>query len=472
MSETIYDTVPYPSTVFQQTHPERMYAMAWLHGLTPPAVETARVLEIGGGDGMNVIAMATAYPSATFLSFDLSETAVARGQALLRDADLDNVRVETMDILDAAESLDGPFDYVICHGVYAWVPKVVQAAIMKLIGRVLSPQGVAYVSYNALPGGYLRIAIREMLLRHTAGIDNPAEKIKAAQAFLDAYGAPRDNDRGVQATMREMARGIRSKRGAVLYHDELGDIYDPQSITDISDAAVAHGLQYLSDAGPGRVMDGFFTDDAADGDYEALISAAQARDDDGIRFFRQSLLIRGEARPPRRFDWTRLKDLYVGVKATQLSDNTFRANDTEFEVTESDMAQIIAALVRAWPLRVRISEISDRQEIVSALLHQYDHGLTDIFGVELPSATKVPERPRTSPLVAAQLRDGEIHVCTLDQTFRKIDEPGPRAFLDMLDGRHTVPELEALWARSEYAGQVDFEAALSLAMKACLILKG
>ncbi|MEI9905648.1 MAG: class I SAM-dependent methyltransferase [Asticcacaulis sp.] len=192
--ETSYDEVAYPSTVFQQTHPERLFAMAWLHGLEPPPVDTARILEIGGGDGMNVISIATAYPRTRALSFDLSARAVARGQAVIRDADLTNVKVEVGDILEAAESMEGTFDYVVCHGVYAWVPEVVRDAILKLVGRVLAPNGVAYISYNAMPGGHLRIAIREMLLRHVGHIADPAERIATAQAFLDEYGKAQDNE--------------------------------------------------------------------------------------------------------------------------------------------------------------------------------------------------------------------------------------------------------------------------------------
>lgn len=469
--DTSYDEVAYPSTVFQQTHPERLYAMAWLHGLQAPPVDTARVLEIGGGDGLNVISIATAYPHTRLLSFDLSVKAVARGQALIRDADLTNVRVEVGDILEAAESLDGVYDYVLCHGVYAWVPEVVRKAILRLINRVLAPDGVAYISYNAMPGGHLRIAIREMLLRHVGHLTDPEERIATAQHFLEEYGKPQDNDRGVQATMREMARGIRSKRGSVLYHDELGDIFAPQSITDIAAAAARHGLHYLTDAGPGILMDGFLQDGAEDDSQAGIVKAAQMRDDDGIRFFRQSLFVRDSVRPVRRLDNDRIQALWVGVKAERLDGNIFKSKGTEFELTDPLMIETIDRLMRAWPRRLRISEITDSAAIIRALFHQWDFGLTELFGAPLPAAESAPERPRVSPLVKAQLADGETHVCSLDQHLRLINEPGPRAFLDILDGRHNLPELEKLWAETEWAAETPFSAAMDLALKAGLVMK-
>ncbi len=468
--ETSYDEVAYPSTVFQQTQPDRLFTMASLHGLTPPPVKTARVLEIGGGDGMNVISLAVAYPETQSLSFDLSAKAVARGQAMIRDAGIDTVRVEVGDIMDAAETMAEKFDYVVCHGVYAWVPEAVREGIWKLIDRVLSDNGVAYVSYNAMPGGHLRIAIREMLLRHVAGITDPEERIATAQQFLEAYGKPQDNDRGVQATMREMARGIRSKRGSVLYHDELGDIFAPQAITDVSHDAGAHGLIYLTDAGPGILMDGFIQDEGADESQSGIVRAAQERDDDGVRFFRQSLFVRATQKPVRRLDNSRIEPLYAASKARRLSDNVFKCNGTEFEITEPAMIAALERLTAAWPRRVPIAEFADNPSIVRALFHQWDFGLTEVFADPLPCPHDLPERPRVSPLVRAQLRSGETNVCSLDQHLRRIDEPGPRALLDLIDGRKTTAELEAEWAGTEWAAETPFSAAMNLAIHACLIM--
>ena len=70
---TSYDQVAYPSMIFRKTHPENMAVLARLHGLDPPPVETARVLQIGGGDGLDAIALAVAYPHGEFVNFDIAE---------------------------------------------------------------------------------------------------------------------------------------------------------------------------------------------------------------------------------------------------------------------------------------------------------------------------------------------------------------------------------------------------------------
>src|SRR5690242_6182185 len=136
---TSYDQVAYPSMIFRKTHPDRMAVLAKLHGLDPPAIDTARVLQIGGGDGLDAIALAAAYPRAEFVNFDIAEQPIGRGRRWSEAAALSNVRHLVLNILEAAERLDGTFDYISAHGIYAWVPDVVRAAVMPLIRRRLSP---------------------------------------------------------------------------------------------------------------------------------------------------------------------------------------------------------------------------------------------------------------------------------------------------------------------------------------------
>ena len=182
---TPYDALAYPTAIFNQTQPDRLATLARLCGLNPPPIETAHVLEIGAGDGMNLLALAVAYPHARFTGFDLAPTAVARGRRWIAESGVGNMTLTALDILDAAEVLEGEFDYIIAHGVYAWVPPVVREATMALVGRKLSPDGVAFVSYNAMPGGFIRLALRDALLFALEGVaDEDREEI--ARAHLRA----------------------------------------------------------------------------------------------------------------------------------------------------------------------------------------------------------------------------------------------------------------------------------------------
>ena len=70
---TSYDELPYDGGSFPLTHPLKLGWIAALHGLTPAPVRTCRVLEIGCGDGSNLLPLAECYPEAQFHGFDLSQ---------------------------------------------------------------------------------------------------------------------------------------------------------------------------------------------------------------------------------------------------------------------------------------------------------------------------------------------------------------------------------------------------------------
>ena len=69
-ARTSYDHVPYPSAVYPQTHPDRLGALATLFGMKPRRADSCRVLELGCGDGLNLLAMAVALPGSQFTGID------------------------------------------------------------------------------------------------------------------------------------------------------------------------------------------------------------------------------------------------------------------------------------------------------------------------------------------------------------------------------------------------------------------
>ena len=62
---------------------------------------------------------------------------IAMGQDLVQALGLANLELRQGDILDLDPSL-GPFDYIIAHGVYSWVPDPVRDHLLRLASRLLS----------------------------------------------------------------------------------------------------------------------------------------------------------------------------------------------------------------------------------------------------------------------------------------------------------------------------------------------
>jgi len=158
-----YDQVSYSHLPTTETHPDRMAVLARLRGLNPPPVDRARLLDLGANEGGCLIPTALSLPHAEFVGIDLAAGPVERGNRIIRDLGLANARLVQMDLLDMDASFGaslGQFDYVIAHGLYAWTPPAVRDKALAIASENLSANGIALVSYNTYPGGYVRKLLR------------------------------------------------------------------------------------------------------------------------------------------------------------------------------------------------------------------------------------------------------------------------------------------------------------------------
>src|SRR5688572_16487781 len=135
---TLYDVVEFPGHARVDTHPGRLAALGTLRGMRPAAVEQCRVLEVGCGDGANLIPMAYQLPAAHFVGIDYAATAIARAQHAANTLDLTNLELRVADLMDVTPAL-GDFDYIIAHGFYSWVPAHVRDRLLDVCGSQLAP---------------------------------------------------------------------------------------------------------------------------------------------------------------------------------------------------------------------------------------------------------------------------------------------------------------------------------------------
>ena len=231
---TGYDRVPYPGHPFAQTHPDRLATVATLFGLRPVPPDACRVLELGCGDGGNLAPMAYVLPGSTFTGIDSSARAIERAQRLADALGLTNVRFDHADLGAAT----GEFDYVIAHGVYSWIEPTARYALLAGCREHLAPNGVAYVSYDVLPGGHRREITRQMLRWHLRDVTEPAERIAKARELLRLVA---------EAGQAEAERALQ-QGDAALFHDELAPHHEAVLFADFVAHAGRHGLRFLAEA--------------------------------------------------------------------------------------------------------------------------------------------------------------------------------------------------------------------------------
>ena len=241
-----YDAVPYQSLAFPQSAPEHLQAVAGLFGLSTPAVETARVLELGCAAGGNLLPFAARYPEAQVLGVDLSGVQVEQGRVLIAEMGLKNAEIRRADLSTLARSL-GTFDYIICHGVYSWVPESVRKAILRIASENLSDNGLAYVSYNTYPGWKSREIVRDaMMLR--AGPRELEEKLPYARGMLEFLYASARPDTVLKLALEEVRPVLQNYSEDYLLHEFLEPYNVPCYFHEFVERAGANGLDYVGEA--------------------------------------------------------------------------------------------------------------------------------------------------------------------------------------------------------------------------------
>lgn len=243
-----YDETQYESYAYAQTHPEHLYTMAKLFSVQAPDIKKARVLELGCATGGNLIPMAYNLPDSHFTGIDLSAKQIDDGQTFIKQLGLNNIELKHQSILDFDPS-EGKFDYIICHGIYSWVPEEVRAKIFSIFKNNLSDNGVAYISYNTMPGWCMVRSIRDMMLYHTANIQDPAQKAQQARALLHFISEGLEGEKTSYAEfLRVEINLLKNQPDSYLLHDHLEEINTPVYFYEINEQAAKHGLNYLSDA--------------------------------------------------------------------------------------------------------------------------------------------------------------------------------------------------------------------------------
>ncbi|WP_425363666.1 methyltransferase regulatory domain-containing protein [Candidatus Tisiphia endosymbiont of Hybos culiciformis] len=243
-----YDDFPYESFPYTYTRPEHLRTIGLVFGMQPPMVENARILDIGCGEGGNMIDFAESYPESYSLGIDLSQVQINNGIEVVKSLGLKNIELKHLSILDFDESF-GKFDYIICHGIFSWVLDEVREKILEISSKLLSPNGIVFISYNTLPGWNMQKTIRDMMMFHSAIFTDKHDKLQQAKLLLDFVS---DSLEGSESPYSKFLQHetdfFKNLSNSYLLHEYLGEdntaFYFQEFITN----ARKHNLNYLGDS--------------------------------------------------------------------------------------------------------------------------------------------------------------------------------------------------------------------------------
>ena len=467
---TSYDELAYPSRPFQQTHPLRLATAAALFGLPFAPIPSARILEIGCGEGANIVPMALSYPDSKIVGFDLADSAVAVGRDIVGRLGLTNIQLLSMDILATGPEL-GQFDYIIAHGVYSWVPEPVREALLALVSACLAPNGLAFVSYNAMPGGHLRLLMREMLTHHLRGVTGIEARLGAAHQFLNLYIDTAPTDDPISEALRAYAKNLLTRDPRVLFHDELGEVFAPFYLHEFTTAADRHGLKFLAEGEGLWWREELFPSSRGKAIMEVAgndpLELHQYLDFIVSRLFHQTILCRSEQVVDRNVDHRRARQLWATSHAEQVGDDVDLQSRTpvrfEFHngaaisLDDPNLKQALFAIGAAWPQAVQILDLPDHPDVDEGLLQLFTAGHIELSVAPALFATKAGTHPLASPLARLQLADGAPMLTGLDHGNIKFDDAQGRHFLSLLNGHRSRQDLVAEMIRSEQVATLTLD---------------
>ncbi|QDU41259.1 tRNA (guanine-N(7)-)-methyltransferase [Maioricimonas rarisocia] len=469
-STNSYDELPYPGSPFPQTHPDRLATIGRLFGMQPPAVDACRVLELGCTDGGNLIPMAIELPGSEFVGIDLSQRQIDKGLGLLSELQLSNITLLQQDIMDLGDE-HGQFDYVIAHGVFSWVPREVQDRIFEIIRRWLTPQGIAYVSYNTYPGWHMRGMLRDMMLFHTRQFSDATTRIEQARALINflAESVPGGDDNPYRLLLTRELESMQNWADSYIYHESLETHNEPLYFHQFVERAGRSQLRFLGEANFGTMLANDFPDSVAETLGEIgrdIVEMEQYMDFVRNRLFRQTLLCHEDVSLDRRLNSDFVADMYVRSFLRPMSADIdlhsgeamqFQSSSGVVATAHSPLQKAAFwALATAFPQAIHFPELlrrarstiegrryglqetsvleSEAEDLRDSIFKCFCDHLIDLRVSPTPFVTEPGDRPLASPLARLQAEPNGC-VTTLGHDQVKLDTLNAH-LLWRLDGEH------------------------------------
>ncbi len=442
-----YDAVDYDCTAYPLTHPDRLRTIAQLFGVDAPALDGARVLEVGCGDGTNLLPLADSYAQTTFIGCDLAPRAIARGNALIAEAGLGNATLLNVDLRELPASL-GSFDYVVAHGFYSWVPPEVRDALMHLIATRTTANGVAFVSYNTLPGSRLRQIASDAAHWHARASTSAADTMRMARELLRMMGTPGATQWAADSALREEFVIRADQSDSVLYHDDLAQPNDGVYFHEFVAHARRHGLEYIGDSDVRLMSGGGLAPEVRKFvmRYDR-IEREQYLDFMRLRRFRQSLLTRGPSASGFNLQPSRIQGLRATVASSLLQSmaeavGKGKTGESTLQGGSANVNAMVMWLADLAPRTATVNEVArwygarsqggDRP-LEAVLAEAFIGGVIDLHSTQAPLTSEVATKPRASRM-ARLLARTRTRIVNLRHESVNLADADARRLLTLLDG--------------------------------------
>ncbi|MER3431448.1 MAG: hypothetical protein C4324_10500 [Blastocatellia bacterium] len=466
-----YDKVIYPSYVFQHIRPDRLGAVAALHGINVSRIETARILELGCGDGANLLSVAYSMPSAECLGIDLSKERICEAASNAEAIGIRNARFLYADICDVKSEEIGTFDFIIAHGLFSWVPASVRSRVLEIYRDCLARSGIGYISYNALPGWHLRRVARDAMLFHTENIADPKEKVRSALEFLEFLRYSAKSESIYQRLLEAEIENSNDRPAANIFHDDLAEINQPFYFTEFVKEITPFQLKFVAESEPVAFFDRKFSENtraALDRLWDDYLRREQYLDFITGSRFRSSLVCRSGENPIYKPDPALIDNLWLSTQSTPLAADAVLDDDSTvefrgpfnstFELNHPFVKSVLGMLAAAWPRRVPFAEVTnflrskfsqipddrfaEMMNLFRAFVVELFHSMIIELRAFYPAyKLEISDRPETSAFARWQIRAGFEYVTTMTGVNLIPENDLMRQLITLFDGSRSVTDV-------------------------------
>ena len=220
-----------------------------LAGIRAPIINKACELGFGQGLSLNFHAAGSAI---AWYGNDFNRKHVLFAEELARASGTNCVLSPQAFRTFCARSDLPDFDFICLHGIWSWIDDENRAIIVEFLQRKLKPGGVAYISYNALPGMTDVMPIRKMLSEH-ANLADPDQgdlttKIENAIAFVERFLAINPKLSLSFPHMVQRLNHIKNQPRHYLAHEYFNSDWKPAHFSDLKAILEPAGLQFACSA--------------------------------------------------------------------------------------------------------------------------------------------------------------------------------------------------------------------------------
>ncbi|WP_284180328.1 methyltransferase regulatory domain-containing protein [Rhabdaerophilum sp. SD176] len=218
-------------------------------GLALP--KTARACELGFGQGMS-LAIHAAGSATEWWGTDFNPAQAHFAQSIVETS---GAKAHAFDLAfhEFATRSDLPeFDFIGLHGIWSWISDENRGVIAEFLRKRLAVGGVAYISYNTLPGWAGFAPMRHLMTQHAEILGAPGRgvvnRIDGAIEFAERLLATNPGYARMTPTLGDRLNRVKGQNRHYLAHEYFNRDWHPMHFATMTEFLEEAKLQFAASA--------------------------------------------------------------------------------------------------------------------------------------------------------------------------------------------------------------------------------